>query len=461
MTGEFEPPSPSPWPSPSQQQPSGPPGGSGGVPVGPPTAPPGAGGPYGSGPQADSTFVFTPPTPASLAAPEQRVAKGGGGGRWLAVLIGIAGLFVVLLALATRPADERADADADADDALVEPDAGAESPDPSTGAEGDGGSTDSAPDGPSAELDSPFRPDSVAVDDNSVWVTDVSCGLVVQVDKASQQVVNAVDVGGSASGVAIADGSIWIGTREQGLIIRLDANRLNVQDLVSLPGYALGLASTGDEVWATDPLGGVVYRVDASSGQLIDVVPVGVQAHHLAIEDGTAWVTNNADDTVTRIDVPDASDESGELTTSTAAVGLAPLHVEVGEGSVWVTNSGDGTVHRLAPDTGEVEAVIDVGERPHALAVVAGSVWVGTETNSFWRIDPATNVAEQVDDAEFNSIDTAVDETDIWVADSRTSSVVRFDAAAGEVGSVIDLSEFGTCETFRAGALTPPLVEAA
>lgn len=294
----------------------------------------------------------------------------------------------------------------------------------------------------------PFRPDSVAVDASSVWVTDAACGVVVRVDKATEEVLGAVSVGESASGVGVAAGSVWVGTRSGGVVNRIDPARMVVAGSVTLPGSALGVTARGNDVWATDPIFGTVYRIDAASGSLAETIPVGSDPHHVAIGDQGVWVTNQGDDTVSVID--------GRGEPWIAPTGLSPLHVEIGLGSAWVTDSADGAVRRLDLSTGDTQAVIPVGVWPHALAVAGGAVWVGTETGSFWRVDPGSNRATQVEGAEFTTIDTVVDGNDIWIADASGGTLVRFDAAAGEVASVVDLNENGDCNTFLEEALEPP-----
>lgn len=299
----------------------------------------------------------------------------------------------------------------------------------------------------SAFIGQPFRPDSVAIDATSVWVSDAACGAVAQIDKATEEVVGVVIAAASASGVAVAGGSVWVGTRLEGTVVRIDPNQLAVSGTVAVPGSPLGLTARGDELWATDPLLGVVYEIDAASGALLSTVRVGANPHHVAIGDGEVWVTNQSDDTVSVISASGRNQSVREF-----SVGSLPLHVEFGDGSAWVTDSGDNAVRRVNPRTGETEAVVTVGLWPHALAYANGTVWVGTETGSFWRVDPSSNTSERVDDAEFSTIDTAVDGNDVWIADATGGSAVRFDAAAGEVGSVVDLSEFGDCAEFRDSA---------
>jgi len=256
---------------------------------------------------------------------------------------------------------------------------------------------------PPGFIGDPIQPDSVAVDATSVWVSDAACGVVVKVDKATEEVVGSVVVGDSASGVAVAAGAVWVGTRDQGAVVRVNPDELVVAGTVPVPGFALGLSARGNDVWTTDStFGQVVSRINPATGRAQEF-----------------------------------------------EVGGLPLHVEVGGGSAWVTNSVDGTVSRLDERTGQVEAVIEVGAWPHALAYANGAVWVGTETGSFWRIDEATNDAERIEDVDFSTIDTVVDGDDIWIADSVGGSVVRFDTGTGELGVEIDLLEFGDCQTFR------------
>lgn len=340
------------------------------------------------------------------------------------------------------------------------------SPDPGNNGGGDndgdndggtGGGSDGGSDSSGGALLDPFRPDSVAVDASSVWVSDAACGVVVRIDKATEEVTGSVVVGTSASGVTVAGGSVWVGTRFDSTVARIDPGRLVVVDAVPVPGYALGLSASGNDVWATDPVLGSVYRIDASSGELVQTVVVGANPHNIAVGDGVIFVTNNDDDTVSMVGYRNQNAIRVDM-----EVGASPLHVALGEGSIWVTDSGDGAVRRLDPETGATEAVIDVGVWPHALAYAAGSVWVGTETGSFWRVDPGSNQATRIDDAEFTTIDTAVDGTDIWIADASGGTVVRFDAATGTVGSVVDLREFGDCNTFfdEAQETPPPSISA-
>ena len=379
---------------------------------------------------------YSPPPTAGPINPETKSRR-----RITYWVLGAAALVGVLFAIVSFASDSDERALSSSDDAVLT--------EPFPAEDSDVAEEDSTAQGPAFFFD-PIRPDSVAIDASSVWVSDAACGVVIQIDKATEEVVGAVNVGDSASGVAVAGGSVWVGTRDEGKVVRIDPARLEVQGSVAVPGSALGLTARGNDVWATDPLLGVVYRIDAARSALVETVSVGADPHHVAIGDRTVWVTNQLGNTVTMIDL------GGRGAAVEVPVGSQPLHVELGAGSAWVTDSADGAVRRLNENTGEVQAVITVGRWPHALAFANGYAWVGTETGSFWKVDPATNEATRVDGADFASIDTAVDGSDIWVADASGGTVIRFDAAAGAVGSVIDLNEYGDCETFRDEAINPP-----
>jgi sugar lactone lactonase YvrE len=386
-----------------------------------------------------------------------RPASPGQGSRWwIAALIVLLSMVVFLgvagLAATTWPGD-----DPSSDPANAGSDRDGATPDdelaPLPGEEGEGfGGGDPGGNGDgfggfgNAGL---FEPDSVAIDEAAVWVSDSSCGLLIRLERSTGEVLDAIDIGGSASGVAIAGGSVWVGDRLLPRVVRLEPEGINIQDEIPIDGVALGLDANDTEVWAADPVTGAAHQFDAATGELVMTVKAGMGAHDVAVGDGVAWVTNFGVDTVTRID------RTGQIEPVTIPVGAGPLHAVEGAGSVWITNFDDGTVSRLDRSTGDDQAVIEVGPSPHALTFATGSVWIGTESDQLWRIDPATDEAELVDGASFSSIDMASDGAEIWVADSNASTVVQFDAGTSTTITTTDLAELGTCEEIRGGASTP------
>jgi YVTN family beta-propeller protein len=379
----------------------------------------------------------------------------GGGGRWLAAILAAAVLLVLLAVLAVGwLAGDSSTASAGDDGAQDRPGADP-GDDPGSFFGGDGDELDG---GLLPDVDALFSPDSLDVGDSSVWVSDSSCGLLVRIDLSTEEILGAIDLGGSASGVAIGDGSVWVGDRLLSRIVRLDPETITVVDAIPVIGVALGLDATDTEVWATDPLVGAVYQVDVSTGELTGTFEAGLLAHEVSIGEDAAWVANFGENTVSRIDRTGQPEPAEQIEQTTIPVGAGPLHVVEVAGSAWVTNSSDGTVSRIDRATGEVTAVIEVGPSPHALAFAAGSVWVGTEADELWRIDPESDEARLVEAASFSSIDMAVDGTQIWSADAGASRVVRFDAETGSIASTVDLASLGTCDEIRGDAERPSTV---
>ena len=125
-------------------------------------------------------------------------------------------------------------------------------------------------------------------------------------------------------------------------------------------------------------------------------------------------------------------------------VGNRPIAVAVGAGSVWVANADDGTLSKIDPGTRTVTATIGLGVPESDVAVGFGSVWVtsGSE-GTLLRIDPTTDtVVQTIDLAGSNPIapdgaySVAVGAGAVWVG-SASRRVFRIDPASGKVDASI------------------------
>lgn len=125
-------------------------------------------------------------------------------------------------------------------------------------------------------------------------------------------------------------------------------------------------------------------------------------------------------------------------------VGNRPIAVAVGAGSVWVANADDGTVSKIDPGTRAVAATIGLGVPESDVAVGSGSVWVtsGSE-GTLLRIDPTTDtVVQTIDLAGSNPIapegayGVAIGAGAVWVG-SASRRVFRVDPASGTVETSI------------------------
>jgi YVTN family beta-propeller protein len=118
---------------------------------------------------------------------------------------------------------------------------------------------------------------------------------------------------------------------------------------------------------------------------------------------------------------------------------MNPEQINTGFGSIWVSEGLAGRVVRLDPDTGAVQAVVDVGEAPLKLQPADGAMWVRTAA-AYVAIDPTTNTvtatlakADVGPDANRSwALDGAM-----WICDGRR--LHRYDPTTLAVVATLDL----------------------
>jgi DNA-binding SARP family transcriptional activator len=122
------------------------------------------------------------------------------------------------------------------------------------------------------------------------------------------------------------------------------------------------------------------------------------------------------------------------------AVGQRPAAVAVGDGSVWVANAGSGgTVTRIDPHTRRVMDTIGIGAPASSLAVTRDAVWVGNGSDgTVSKIDPSSDSVIEVIDLRGPNLvvpngvqSLAVANGSLWVA-VGPSSLLRFDLRTGK-----------------------------
>ncbi len=151
---------------------------------------------------------------------------------------------------------------------------------------------------------------------------------------------------------------------------------------------------------------------------------------------GPAEGTGIAVDSVGRVDA-----RTGELVAS-MKVGDRPTAIALGEGSVWVANAGDNTLSRIDPRTGEVVSTVDARGDAGALAVGFGGVWVlDGPGGAVSRLDPATGrIVRRIHFAAGGS-DIAVGDGAVWVTNELNKSVIRIDPKTNRIVASIGAGE--------------------
>lgn len=205
-------------------------------------------------------------------------------------------------------------------------------------------------------------PWGVAVDGETVWVSDAARGALLQVDAASGDVVGELATGAPDprdTGLALGDGRMWVANL---------GGTVGVIDIAT--GQSVARASIGDgepaavildDRWAWVPThgpGGGLVRLDRNDPQLDPLtLPLPESGFAAAVTDGAVWVAG-LERRVFAVD-PDTS-----TVHRSVDVGGAPRGVAVTEGDVWVTLRDERAVARIDAISGDEVARIDIDGRP-------------------------------------------------------------------------------------------------
>ena len=149
-------------------------------------------------------------------------------------------------------------------------------------------------------------------------------------------------------------------------------------------------------MWAPDDQESLLVRYDSGAGRVVATIPTGNGTSALVEFGGRIWILNHRDGTLQRID-PAAN----TIVTLSRLPGDAPERIVYAEGSLWVTGRGTDLL-RVDPETGTVQATIEVGAGGIDVQAAAHGIWVAAPTaeedrrgNPFLdrllRVDPASN----------------------------------------------------------------------
>lgn len=269
-------------------------------------------------------------------------------------------------------------------------------------------------------------PWGVAVEGDTVWVSDAARGVVLQIDAASREVLGEIPTGAPDprdTGLALADDQLWVANL---------GGSVGVIDLAT--GQPTARAATGegepaavvlDDRWAWVPThgpGGGLVRLDRGDPQgeplTLTLPESGFAA---ALDDGTVWVAGLE----RRVFAVDAATGS---VVRTIDAGAAPRGIAVADGDLWVSLRDERAVVRIDPATGDETARIDTGGQPWPLAAGGDTVWVATLEGTLLSIATSTNTVTARATVGPDTRGVAVTEGAVWVT-SQSGSVTR--VAAG------------------------------
>ena len=224
------------------------------------------------------------------------------------------------------------------------------------------------------------RDAGLAVRDGQLWVANLG-GTVGVVDAATGQPVARVRTGeGEPSAVALDERWAWVPTHGPGGgLVRLDRGDPSREPLmIALPESGFAAATAGETVWVAG-LDRRVFAVDRATGAVERDIEVGGSPRGIAVADGDVWVTLRDERAVVRIDAA-TGEELARIDTDGQ-----PWPIAVGRNTVWVATL-EGRLLGIDVSTNAVTARATVGPGALGIAATDRVVWVTSQSGSLTRV---------------------------------------------------------------------------
>jgi DNA-binding beta-propeller fold protein YncE len=273
-------------------------------------------------------------------------------------------------------------------------------------------------------------PDGIAVDGNTVWVSNSRGDELRRIDAEIGRVGEPVPVGQNPDEVEAEDGVVWVSNTDDGTVTRVETNPEGDPVVTATTPVGLGpegLSLGPQLVWVANGDSDSVTRLDRANGNVLPpAIPVQNKPIGIFVGEDTVWVTNSFSGSVTRLDPSDST-----LQGVTRNVGRNIRNVIEGFGYAWVASAVDnGNITRLDRETGKIVGKpITVGDFPKEMVFAGGDLWVVNErSNNVMRIDPKTAkvVGKPIKVGRF-PVGIAAGAGSLWVANNRSDTVTRID----------------------------------
>jgi DNA-binding beta-propeller fold protein YncE len=195
-------------------------------------------------------------------------------------------------------------------------------------------------------------PDGLAKLGPSLAVASFDGQFVAQVEPATGEILNQVDVGGTPADVLVMpdEAALWVALFDTGEVVRIDTASFSVTDRVRVGDGPFGLSLDEETLWVVNRLEGTVAAVDTASASVALTFPVGAGPTAAVVYEDDLWVTVTESG-----DLLQLQPETGQIITRTplgTSRGGGPAGVAVGNGSLWVAMQGERSVVRVTPSAG-------------------------------------------------------------------------------------------------------------
>jgi virginiamycin B lyase len=280
-------------------------------------------------------------------------------------------------------------------------------------------------------VDSPLPQYAAALDGANLWVACRDDSEFRRIDTASGETRAVLAAPGAQPySIAVGGGAVWAATRTPA-VSRVDTATGRGTQL-AFDGASPYLWFAAGSLWVAVDDRNMLVRIDPATRRVLAQIPVGNGAAGFVTDGQRAWVVNHRDRTLDRIDLA-----TNRVTRLTTLPGDAPERMTLAAGSLWITGRGTDLM-RVDPETGAVQAVVEIGAGGIDVAAAGGRVWAaaaGAEDDHtgfpvlarLIAVDPATNtVVETLVPTGRLTIDgVATDGRTIWIADVAAGRLFR------------------------------------
>ena len=257
-----------------------------------------------------------------------------------------------------------------------------------------------------------------------------------------------VHVGIRAEFAVAGAGSVWTTNSIERRLVRIDPATNRVSARIALKGTnPLGIAYGAGSIWVANRYSGSVTRVNTRTNKAAKkAIKVGFGPYAIAYGAGSIWVSNESSGSVSRIN------PARNRVTKTIKTGGGPNGLVVAFGSLWVADYRLGRVLRIDPAKNKITAKLQLA---HAdwITPTADALWISSETNSVYRLDPQTLQITASVPVGQNPLASTLLGDELWVPniDSNTVSVV--DTATAAVTATIPVGPAPIAVVQEAGDL--------
>jgi YVTN family beta-propeller protein len=286
---------------------------------------------------------------------------------------------------------------------------------------------------------------------------------VAVIDIDTNRVVDSVPLGASGGAIAAFGGGIWTAIPGDRTLVRIDPTTREVTKRLGVGTTPYSLAVGANALWIGGGPGGTIIRLLRQTEETVQSPELDVPADGypvLAAAGNGLWFGENDGTGIRRFDT------SRDRVVAQGGGSLTPEAIAAGVGGVWVVERFDQAVAELIPQGLATRAEIPLGapvptsgsttiHEPLSEALVDESgLWVtDSREGKVWRLRPAEGSIQATIQVGGGARPIASGGGSIWVANRADGTVSRIDPGTDDVIATIKVADRIDGITVAAGSV--------